>query len=63
LAALVESIITDKDWRGKAWYLERTHPEDFGQVAHRVLVREVPQQPVTTPIITVKEVRVDETGH
>ena len=23
---LVESILEDKDWRGKAWYLERTDP-------------------------------------
>jgi hypothetical protein len=58
--ALVESIITDRDWRAKAWYLERAWPEDFGPVAHRFLVKEVPQQPVPAPIITVKHVRVDE---
>jgi hypothetical protein len=60
LAALVESIITDKDWRAKAWYLERTWPEDFRPVAHRFLVKEVPQAPPPAPIITVKHVRVDE---
>ena len=38
--ALIESIITDKDWRAKAWYLERIWPEEFGPVAHRVIVKE-----------------------
>jgi hypothetical protein len=45
LVTLVESIITDKDWRAKAWYLERTRPADFAQVSHRVLAPEVPQTP------------------
>lgn len=58
--ALVESIITDRDWRAKAWYLERILPEDFAPMAHRVLVKEVPQTPPPAPIITVKHVRVDE---
>ena len=39
---LVDEIITDKDWRAKAWYLERSWPDAFGPVAHRVIVREVP---------------------
>jgi hypothetical protein len=60
LVALVESIITDKDWRAKAWYLERVWPEDFGPVAHRFLVREVPTKPVPAPVITVIEQRVDK---
>jgi hypothetical protein len=58
--ALVESIITDKDWRAKAWYLERTWPEDFGPVAHRFMVKEVPQAPPPAPIITTKYVHADE---
>jgi transposase len=58
--ALVESIITDRDWRAKSWYLERALPEDFGPIAHRVIVKEVPQTPPPAPIITVKHVRVDE---
>jgi hypothetical protein len=61
-SSLVDEIITDKDWRAKAWYLERTWPEDFGPVAHRVIVKEVPQAPPPAPIITVKHVRVDENG-
>ena len=60
LVALVESIITDKDWRAKAWYLERVWPEDFGPVAHRFLVKEVPAQAIPSPVITVIEQRVDE---
>jgi len=47
-------------WRAKAWYLERAWPEDFGPVAHRFLVKEVPAQPVPAPVITVIEQRVDE---
>jgi hypothetical protein len=57
---LVESIITDKDWRAKAWYLECIWPKDFGPVAHRFLVKEVPQAAPPAPIITVQHVRVDE---
>ncbi len=59
LVALVESIITDKDWRAKAWYLERTRPEDFGQVAHRLIYPGVPQTPPPVPQIRVTEKRVD----
>jgi hypothetical protein len=60
--ALIESIITDKDWRAKAWYLERIWPEEFGSVAHRFIVKEVPQTPPPAPIITVTHVRADENG-
>jgi hypothetical protein len=63
LVTLVESIITDKDWRAKAWYLERIWPDAFGPVAHRFLVKEVPSAPPPAPIITVKHVRVDENGN
>jgi hypothetical protein len=34
---LVESILEDKDWRGKAWYLERTDPAQFGRSQDRPL--------------------------
>jgi transposase len=58
--ALVESIITDKDWRAKAWYLGRIWPEEFGPVANRFLVKEVPAQAIPSPVITVIEQRADE---
>jgi len=54
--SLVDEIITDKDWRAKAWYLERSWPDAFGPVAHRVIVREVPQAQPSAPIITFKNV-------
>jgi len=68
LVALVESIITDKDWRAKAWYLERTRPEDFAQVAQRVIAPADgvkpwngkglrPYDPSVQPIIHGHEVR------
>jgi hypothetical protein len=34
---IVDSILDDRDWRGKAWYLERTAPAEFGRVAEREL--------------------------
>jgi hypothetical protein len=34
---IVDSILDDRDWRGKAWYLERTAPAEFGRVAERDL--------------------------
>lgn len=40
--SLVDEIITDKDWRAKAWYLERTWPDAFGPVAHRFIVKQAP---------------------
>ena len=32
---LVDDILAEKDWRAKAWYLERTDAEQFGRVAER----------------------------
>jgi hypothetical protein len=34
---IVDSILDDRDWRGKAWYLERTAPGEFGRCAEREL--------------------------
>src|SRR5262245_47792237 len=34
---IVDSILDDRDWRGKAWYLERTAPAEFGRCAEREL--------------------------
>jgi hypothetical protein len=60
--SLADEIITDKDRRAKGWYLERSWPDAFGPVAHRVIVTEVPQAQPSAPIITFKNVRVDEKG-
>ena len=60
LVTLVESIITDRDWRAKAWYLERTRPADFAQMSHRVPAPEVPPAPPPAPIINIKHVRADD---
>jgi len=40
--------------------LERILPEDFGPVAHRIIVKEVSQTPPPLPIISVTHVRADE---
>jgi hypothetical protein len=37
---IVDSILDDRDWRGKAWYLERTAPAEFGRCAERELPAE-----------------------
>jgi hypothetical protein len=34
---IVDSILNDRDWRSKAWYLERTAPDEFGRCAEREL--------------------------
>jgi hypothetical protein len=34
---LIREIVTDRDWRACAWYLERVFPEEFGRLAERVL--------------------------
>ena len=34
---IVDSILNDRDWRGKSWYLERTAPGEFGRVEERPL--------------------------
>jgi hypothetical protein len=40
---IVDSILNDRDWRGKAWYLERTAANEFGRVAERPLERPLPE--------------------
>jgi hypothetical protein len=32
---IVESILVDKDWRARAWYLERCFPAEFGRTKER----------------------------
>jgi hypothetical protein len=42
---LVDSILDDRDWRGKAWYLERTAPAEFRRVEERgIPLPEVPER-------------------
>jgi hypothetical protein len=48
--ALVRQILADKDWRAKAWYLERCWPAEFGRVADRPIPKAPPEterSPVT----------------
>ena len=33
-------IFGSKDWRGRAWYLERTHPLEFGRTAEHPMPKE-----------------------
>jgi hypothetical protein len=40
--ALVRQILADKDWRAKAWYLERCWPDEFG--------KERPRRPELPPL-------------
>ena len=44
---IVDSILADKDWRSKAWYLERTAPGEFARTEPRTVVIERP--PPTPP--------------
>src|SRR5438552_13281441 len=39
---IVESILEAADWRARAWYLERTDPEQFARVAERQIVIQPP---------------------
>jgi hypothetical protein len=41
---LVDSILDDRDWCGKAWYLERTAPAEFGRCAERDLPAAEPSE-------------------
>jgi hypothetical protein len=42
---LVRQILADKDWRAKAWYLERCWPNEFGRTAERPLPPRPPEPP------------------
>lgn len=48
---LVDSILDDRDWRGKAWYLERTAPAEFGRVEARPLPEPEEKKKVSVAII------------
>ena len=39
---IVDSILADKDWRARAWYLERTASDEFARTEPRTVVIERP---------------------
>jgi hypothetical protein len=39
---IVDSILADRDWRSKAWYLERCYPAEFARTEPRMVVIERP---------------------
>jgi hypothetical protein len=43
--ALVRQILADKDWRAKAWYLERCWADEFGRTVERPLPPRPPEPP------------------
>jgi hypothetical protein len=65
---LVDSILADKDWRARAWYLERCYPEEFGRSEMRVIERPVtgkdgeplPQDGSAAPVQLIVNVVRDE---
>jgi hypothetical protein len=66
---LVNSIMADKDWRARAWYLERCWPEDFARSEPRTIVIERPppsaspeQAPRTTRYWTTTGNEIPFTG-
>jgi hypothetical protein len=48
---IVDSILDDRDWRGKAWYLERTAPDEFGRVAERELPAAQGAKPINVAFV------------
>jgi hypothetical protein len=49
--ALVRQILADKDWRAKAWYLERCWPNEFGRTADRQLPVEKDDGKISVAIV------------
>jgi hypothetical protein len=39
---IAESILDSDDWRAKAWYLERTDPEQYARTAERQIIIQPP---------------------
>lgn len=50
---IVSSILDDKDWRARAWYLERCYPEEFGRTAERPAAVEREPEPLRPIILNV----------
>ena len=42
-ARIAESILDSNDWRAKAWYLERTDPEQYARPEDRKIVIQAPR--------------------
>jgi hypothetical protein len=42
-ARIAESILDSDDWRAKAWYLERTDPEQYARTGERQIVIQRPR--------------------
>jgi hypothetical protein len=55
---LVDDILAEKDWRAKAWYLERTDPEQFGRVAERQIPTPIAE--LAGPTVNVTHVHDDQ---
>src|SRR5262245_8031976 len=48
---IVDSILDDRDWRGKAWYLERTAPDEFARVEARPLPQPEQKKTITVAFV------------
>ena len=48
---IVDSILEDSDWRGRAWYLERTAANEFGRVDVRPLPQPEPEKKITVAFV------------
>ena len=61
---IVDSILADKDWRARAWYLERCYPEEFGRSEMRVIEGKdgepLPQDSSASPVQLIVNVVRDE---
>ena len=49
--AHLRAIFANKDWRGRAWYLERTFPLEFGRCAERDLPAEPEKKKISVAVI------------
>ena len=49
--AHLRAIFANKDWRGHAWYLERTFPLEFGRCAERDLPADLEKKKISVAVI------------
>jgi hypothetical protein len=49
--AHLRAIFANKDWRGRAWYLERTFPLEFGRCAERDLPADLEKKKISVAVI------------